>query len=399
MFLFLLGCWFLLFINWEERVFLFISCSNWYSCQIRQSFDVGTWIEAQEGDAMSSFQTTLLPFSSWRLDSMRGSLFCQTSLSLLKKIADTKNLRLGKSIHANLIVSHQCDLIKSNYLINLYAKCGNLSAARHVFDFMPKRNVVSIGSLIAGYFHNGCPSEVLSVFKMIGFGLLDDKPNEFIFSTVLASCSEMLALDAGQQCHAYVLKSGLLFHSYIRNALLHMYSKCSGLEDALGVFQSVTGCDIFSFNSMINVLLEHERLFEAVDILRSMVGKTSQWDHITYVAVLGLSANSKDVTLGRQVHCQIIKRGFMVNVYIGSSTVDMYGKCGDASSALSAFHVLSCRNAISWTAVMDACTKNGCFEETLKLFTEMQVDDVWPNELSYAVVLNACGFAFSNEHW
>ncbi|KAL0913595.1 hypothetical protein M5K25_017066 [Dendrobium thyrsiflorum] len=90
---------------------------------------------------------------------MRGLVSNQTSLSLLKIISKTKNLRLGKSIHAKLIISNFCDIIESNYLIDIYAKCGHLTSARQVFDLMPNRNVVSYSSLMAGYFHDGCPSE------------------------------------------------------------------------------------------------------------------------------------------------------------------------------------------------------------------------------------------------
>lgn len=321
---------------------------------------------------------------------MQGLVSSQANLTLLKIISKTKDLRLGKSIHAKLIISNLCDIIESNYLIDIYSKCKHLTSARQVFDTMPTRNVVSFSSLMAGYFHDGCPSEVLSLFKIMSFDQLWPRPNEFIFATVLASCSDMQAFKMGRQCHAYVLKSGFLFHSYIRNVLIHMYSTCSGVDNALKVFQSTLGVDIISFNSMINSFLEHGRIWDAVDVLISMVSEISQWDHITYVAVLGLSADSKSLLLGRLVHCQILKRGFEINLFVGSSIVDMYGKCGDASAARSAFNGLPSRNVISWTTIMAACTQNACFEESLKLFVGMQKEGIQPNELTYAVALNAC---------
>ncbi|XP_020574733.1 pentatricopeptide repeat-containing protein At5g39680 [Phalaenopsis equestris] len=321
---------------------------------------------------------------------MRRLASSQTNLSLLKIISKTKDLRLGKSIHAKLIISNLCDIIESNYLIDLYAKCRHLSSARQVFDMMPEKNVVSFSSLMAGYFHDGRPSEVLSLFKTMAFGLLWPRPNEFILATVLSSCSDMQAFEMGLQCHAYVLKSGLLFHSYVRNVLLQMYSTCSGLEDAQKVFQSVPGADIVSLNSMINSFLEHGRMEEAMDVLIRMVSEISQWDHITYVAVLGLCADFKNLVFGLQAHCQILRRGFEKNLFVGSAIVDMYGKSGDFFAARSAFNELSSRNVISWTAMMAACTQNSFFEESLKLFLKMQMEGTQPNELTYAVALNAC---------
>ncbi|KAK8945134.1 Pentatricopeptide repeat-containing protein [Platanthera zijinensis] len=314
----------------------------------------------------------------------------KTSLSLLKIISQKRCLSLGKSIHAQLIISNLFNISESNYLIDIYSKCGHISAARQVFDFMPSRNLVSVSSLMAGYFHNGYPSEVLSAYRIMGFGQSCSCPNEFIFATVLASCSDLQALEEGQQCHAYVLKSGLIFHSYIKNVLLHMYLTCFSMEDALHVFRSMPGLDIISFNSMVNGLLDHGRMSDALYLLTRMVAEISQWDHIAYVAVLGLCADSRDLLLSRQVHCQTSKRGIEANLFVASAIVDAYGKCADSNAALSSFHGFSSRNVVSWTSIMSACTQNLCFEETLKLFVEMLADGVQPTEFTYAVVLSAC---------
>ena len=255
---------------------------------------------------------------------------------------------------------------------------------------MPEKNVVSFSALMAGYLHNGYPSDVFSMFKAMAFGQVPLVPNEFIFSTVLISCSDLEALYEGRQCHAYALKSGLVSHSYVRNALLHMYSICSGVEDALGVYRRLPNFDIFSFNIMVKAFLEHGHLNDAADIMKSMVGEVGKWDQITYIAVLGLSANLKDLNLGCQLHSQVVKRGFENGLFVGSAVVDMYGNCNDISSARHAFDGLPNRNVVSWTAVVAVCTQNGFFEEALKLFLQMVSHRVQPNEVTYAVILNSC---------
>ncbi|PKA53497.1 Pentatricopeptide repeat-containing protein [Apostasia shenzhenica] len=79
----------------------------------------------------------------------------------------------------------------------------------------------------------------------------------------------------------------------------------------------------------------------------------------------------------------------MNNVFVVNTLVDMYG-IGNPSAAWFAFDCLTNRNVISWMALLDACTQNGYFEESLKLFVEMQIDGVQPNELTYSVVLYSC---------
>ncbi|KAJ0988545.1 hypothetical protein J5N97_006901 [Dioscorea zingiberensis] len=234
------------------------------------------------------------------------------------------------------------------------------------------------------------PSQALHLIKVMSFEENLEHMNEYVFATALASCSDMRALEEGRQCHAYVLKSGLVFHSHVRNALLHMYFESLSMEDALRVFETVPGLDVFALNSMINGFVESGRLSDAMDIVSSMVKEVELWDHVTYVSVLGLCATSKDARFGWQVHDQILKRGIAFSVFVGSGIVDMYGKCGNVQSARCAFYELPGKNVVSWTAIMATFAQNGFFEESLKLFLEMGIDEVQPNEFSYAVLLNSC---------
>ncbi|URD89150.1 PPR repeat [Musa troglodytarum] len=141
---------------------------------------------------------------------------------------------------------------------------------------------------------------------------------------------------------------------------------------------------------MINGFLDNGQQSEAKNILSRMVKEIAQWDHVSYVSVLGLCADSKDPKFGGQIHGQILRRGMEYNDFVCSAIVDMYGKCSDVQNAVLAFHELPGKNVVSWTAVMASCTQNGHFEESLKLFIQMADDGVRANGLTYAVALNSC---------
>ncbi|GER41386.1 pentatricopeptide repeat protein [Striga asiatica] len=145
---------------------------------------------------------------------------------LLKASAAAKNLRLGKTIHAHLIVSNQISqnrVIEKNSLINFYSKCGDISSARNLFDRMGKKNVVLWCAVMSGYLHHGC---TLQVIQMCRDMLTVDKlrPNEYTLSMVLSSCSNCGLLDEGLQCHGFGLKSALIYYPHVKNALVYMYS-------------------------------------------------------------------------------------------------------------------------------------------------------------------------------
>ncbi|KAH7845940.1 hypothetical protein Vadar_007729 [Vaccinium darrowii] len=315
----------------------------------------------------------------------------ENTIKLLKSSADTKNLKFGKSIHALLIITNQATpdhVIQTNSLINLYSKCGQIKVARRLFDKMRDRNLVSWSGLMAGYLHNGFPMEVLNLFR--NMALTDYlRPNEYILATVLSSCADCGSLVEGRLYHGYVLKSGLVFHQYVKNALLYMYAMCSDVVAALGVLKSVPGSDGFTYNSVLKVLVGHGYLNEALEVLGSMVKECVKWDNYTYVTLFGLCAGLMDLKLGLQVHNQILKTNVEFDEFISSAVTDMYGKCGEISFARKVFDGMQTRNVVSWTAILAAYFQNGWFEEALKLFSYMEHEGVMPNEYTFAVLLNS----------
>ncbi|XP_012842123.1 PREDICTED: pentatricopeptide repeat-containing protein At5g39680-like, partial [Erythranthe guttata] len=313
---------------------------------------------------------------------------------LLKAAVDAKNLKFGKSIHAHLVVSSQFSrdhVIERNSVINLYSKCGDMSSARQLFDKMRKKNIVSWGSIMAGYLQHGRASEVIELCRNM---FTEDKlcPNHYILATVLSSCSHCGLLDEGKQCHGYGLKSGLIFHQYVKNALVYMYSMCTDIKEAISVLDSPPRSDICTYNSVLNGILVHGDLTEAWYVLHRMMVecKYDAWDVITCVDLFGICGRLKDSILGKQVHCRVIKTGVDCNLFVGSATVDMYGKSGEISYMRKVFDSLQTKNEVTWTAILTAYLQNEFFEEALKQFLQMDLERVVPNEYTFAVLLNSC---------
>ncbi|KAL2329957.1 hypothetical protein Fmac_017538 [Flemingia macrophylla] len=325
-------------------------------------------------------------------------------VKVLKHCADSKWLPFGKAMHAQFVIrnkiSRSSHVTHLNSLIRLYAECGQLGLARNVFDAMPLKNVVSWNALMAGYLHSGDHLEILVMFKNM-VSVQNARPNEYVFTTALAACSHGGRVQEGMQCHGLLLKLGLEFHEYVKSALVHMYSRCSHVELALQVLDAVPGRydnDIFCYNSILNAFVGSGRAEEAVEVLRRMVDESVAWDHVTYVGVMGLCAQIRDLQLGLGVHARLLRGGLMLNEFVGSMLIDMYGKCGEVLSAKKVFDGLQKRNVVMWTALMTAYLQNGYFEESLNLFPCMDRDGTPPNQYTSAVLLNACASIAALRH-
>ncbi|KAK9283437.1 hypothetical protein L1049_011679 [Liquidambar formosana] len=117
---------------------------------------------------------------------------------VLKSCAGLLVLQLGKQVHGAVVVNgFAFDLANSNALITMYSKCGDLAAARNVFDGMLERNSITWSAMMAGYGMHGVFGEVFQLFqRMVDVG---EEPDGVTFTAVLTACSHGGFTEKGQE--------------------------------------------------------------------------------------------------------------------------------------------------------------------------------------------------------
>ncbi|KAK3027531.1 hypothetical protein RJ639_041722 [Escallonia herrerae] len=86
--------------------------------------------------------------------------------------------KYGLSLHVAVIkTGMQCDVVVSNHLLNVYAKCGNLNSARQMFNGMSERNLVTWSVMISGYDQGGKPLLAVELLSQ-----MQVESNEYIFA-------------------------------------------------------------------------------------------------------------------------------------------------------------------------------------------------------------------------
>ncbi|KAM2467791.1 hypothetical protein FF1_009538 [Malus domestica] len=99
--------------------------------------------------------------------------------------------------------------------------------------------------------------------------------------------------------------------------------------------------------------------------------------------------SSRNLHGGVQYHCAAIRIGFIANIYIGSSLVSLYSRCGELQSAYKLFDEMPVRNVVSWTAIISGFAQAWQVDVCLQLFSEMR-NFLEPNDFTYASILSAC---------
>ncbi|XP_024537842.1 pentatricopeptide repeat-containing protein DOT4, chloroplastic-like [Selaginella moellendorffii] len=338
-------------------------------------------------------------------------------------------LEKGREIHAQASsAGYGSNIYVANTLINMYSKLGCLAEAREVFDRIGKeeRSVVSWTAMMMGCNENGDEQESLELFRqMQRHGC---PPNSRTFVATLMACAGLAEkadgsdkaeyLEKGRAIHTQAVKGGCGSDVFFASTLIHMYCKCGSLEDARAAFQRMQRLDVVSWNALILGHVENGESQCALEIFGGMKRierhRRCSPNARTFVAALmacsSLTAKEagkqvdgklvKPVSLkrGMDVHSQAVQCRCETELFVATTLIDMYSKCGSMVEARKCFDKMPSRNVVTWNSLILGYAENGDGEQALQAFRRMKANKrLVPDTRTYAAVLMACGSMASLE--
>lgn len=365
--------------------------------------------------------------------------------SVLKSCVFLRDLRLGESFHGVIVrVGVDFDLFTGNALMNMYAKFWNLgekccalkvfdempqrsqdgdfktngssglsnkvsnvdggkrvsglSSVRKVFEMMPEKDIVSWNTVIAGDAQNGMYREAL---QMVGeMGKADLKPDSFTLSSILPIFAEYADVMKGKEIHGYTIRHGFDGDFCIGSSLIDMYANCAMVKDSCRVFSLLPQRDAISWNSVIAGCVQNGLFDEGLNLFREMLMAKIKPMPVSFSSIMPACAHLTTLHLGKQLHGCIIRGGLDGNVFIASSLVDLYAKCGNIRLARWIFDHMQQHDMVSWTAIIMGHALHGHAQDAISLFKQMEMEGVEPNYISFIAVLTACSHAgLTDEAW
>lgn len=123
-----------------------------------------------------------------------------TFLSILPACANLGALDLGKWVHAYVdknMKSMKNTVALWTSLIDMYAKCGDLAAAKRIFDCMNTKSLATWNAMISGFAMHGHTDTALGLFsRMTSEGFV---PDDITFVGVLTACKHAGLLSLGRR--------------------------------------------------------------------------------------------------------------------------------------------------------------------------------------------------------
>nr|XP_010906852.1 pentatricopeptide repeat-containing protein At2g13600-like [Elaeis guineensis] len=344
-----------------------------------------------------------------------------TYTCVLSACAGIPDLEWGKHLHARIIRSQpSIDLFVGSALVDMYAKCGHLEAAKRTFDALPDRNTVSWTALIAGFAQSGCVEEAMKLFNQMRS--VPMAADQFTLATVISACCGKMDMHLGAQLHSHSLKIGYSSSVPVSNALVTMYAKCGSVQSAESVFLSMPLRDIISWTSMITTYSQIGNVSKAREFFDNMIIRNVvSWnamlgayiqhgfeeegfkmyvtmlrenvvraDWVTLVTLLRASSDTAAVRLGNQIVAHAVKMGLFADTAVANGIITMYSKCGKIAEAREIFDSIVDKDLISWNSMITAYAQHGHGKEAIDIFQNMQQNGMRPDYISYVAVLSGC---------
>lgn len=307
--------------------------------------------------------------------------------TLIQACTKAHSFGQGLQFHAHVIkTGFEFDRFVGNSLLALYFKlCRNFWDTRKVFDGLSYKDVVSWSSMISGYVQVKKPQLSINLYtKMVGLGV---EPNGFTFSAVIKACSELEELRLGKCFHGIVIKYGFEFNHVISSALIDMYGRNYESGDSRKLFDELLEPDSICWTCVISAYTRNDLYGKALEFFYLLHRNSGLLpDLYTFGSLLAALANLGWLRVGKQVHAKIISSGYSSNVFVDSSLLDMYAKCGFVKESQSVFDRMEEKNAVSWCALLGGYCQKGNFDTVIELFRKMEEIDLY----SFGTVLRAC---------
>ncbi|KAL5734762.1 hypothetical protein ACOSP7_032623 [Xanthoceras sorbifolium] len=348
--------------------------------------DVVAWNAIIAGLSQSSHPHEALGcFKSMRFRGVEPDLV--SFLNLVPAVSKLADMSCCRCIHS-YVIRRGFDEVLSNGLIDMYCKCGDARVARCVFDRMRVKNDVSWGTMMAGYAHNGCFFKVLEFFDQIKNENL--KMNKVSAGSALLAAGELGDLEKGKEIQDLVMRQNFDIDVLLATSIMNMYAKCGELEKAKKLFGELPERDLVAWSAIIAAFVQSGYPEEALSLFRDMQKIYLRPNSVTLMSILPACAQLSLLRLGKSVHCYALKANIDSDISIGTALVYMYAKCGFFSGALTIFNRMSCKDVITWNALINGYIQIGYPCDAIEIFHELGLSEISPDPGTMGSFLQAC---------
>ncbi|EFJ11055.1 hypothetical protein SELMODRAFT_126864 [Selaginella moellendorffii] len=286
-----------------------------------------------------------------------------TFLCLAEALRQLGDFGLVKLFHVRAAASGCMTSMVETALIQMYASCGRIDRAQHLFWRMTRKSLTSWSVIIFELVQAGLNAEALDVFYKMASSR---EPDIVCLVNALGACCGSSALADGKRIHRLISDRGFECAASACVALINMYSKCGGLSNAATVFTAwlwhSSGCDnVACWTAMIAAYAQHGRTGLAVELFREMNLAGVRGNQITFTCLLHACSQCGLLEQGRLQFISILAEHGMVPTRDHYSCMaDHLARAGKIEEAQDLIQTMPFQpDAAAWSSLLGACKSSG----------------------------------------
>ncbi|XP_021895947.1 putative pentatricopeptide repeat-containing protein At3g15930 [Carica papaya] len=211
------------------------------------------------------------------------------------------------------------------------------------------------------------------------------KKKKMMISAAFANCQSMNQL---KQIHCQTIKAGLLLRNNIIALCCTMPT--GDMSYACQVFDTIPEPSVFIWNTMIKGFSRIRGAYNGVLAYINMLRRNVKPDTYTFPFLFkGFSPNLA-LCIGKELHCHVVKFGLESSVSVQNGLIHMYSLCGLMGMARAIFYMTYQEDVFTWNLMLSGYNKMKQYDETIRLFGEMEKNAVKPSSVTLVLVLSAC---------
>ncbi|XP_020595078.1 pentatricopeptide repeat-containing protein At2g33760-like [Phalaenopsis equestris] len=215
-------------------------------------------------------------------------------------------------------------------------------------------------------------------------------PDNFTFPFALKSCAGLNNLEQGRQLHQHSICFGFHQDPFVDAALVDMYSKCGDVNTARQVFDRMPKRDLVSYTSMISGYAHNGHSIEALDFFKYMKNSDVNANRVGLLSVFLACGRLGALRKGECFHSYALQTGFLEDILVLTSVLDMYAKCGSLDTARLIFYTAEGKDMVCWSAMIANYGYHGLGKEAINTFNQMVEVGLKPNHATFTSLLSAC---------
>ncbi|KAL8217867.1 hypothetical protein R6Q57_021240 [Mikania cordata] len=291
----------------------------------------------------------------------------------------------GMAVHGLVIkYGYEFEHSVSGALIEFYCGCKVIDDGKRAYYGISNPGISDSNSLIEGLIEMGKIEEAELVFNSI---VIKDS------STYNIMIKGYSLVNRYEDSIEFFLKMPQKTLASF-NTMISVHSRNGDLNKALELFEvTKEERNTVTWNSMISGYIHNNQHENALNLYKTMHRLSINKSRSTFSSLFHTCSCLGSLQMGQSLHAQLAKTPLTSNVYVGTSLVDMYSKCGSVTDAQLSFISIVNPNVAAYTALINAYAHHGMCSEAISILENMVNNGVKPNRITFVGVLSACAHA------